>query len=280
MITAASSTQKEVAADKPSTYAACATLSVVFLRRVMPDSSAKPNDAVEVASKLPSPTQAPLDGFDAHAQESHSEQVVDAIEMIGEEKAAGFQPPAHSEISPGMRYLHSSRTIHQLVTDRNRAVGIYLAVASLLLTASSALMNANPRGELMVPIASIQRSCLPLTFAVMAGLAVLVALLLVRTRVGLIYEVAKMNALLGLPIGRVQRIGFLSIFFILQMIISLAGGFSSGLLTVFLLHAAGVPDHAALVGILVGVLISVLLLALYVFTVLYTTSDKRLQKIR
>ena len=36
------------------------------------------------------------------------------------------------EITPGMRYLHSSRTIHQLVTDRNRAVGIYLAVASLL----------------------------------------------------------------------------------------------------------------------------------------------------
>ena len=55
-----------------------------------------------------------------------------------------------------MRYLHSSRTIHQLVTDRNRAVGIYLAVASLLWTASGAVLNAKPTGRLMVPIESIQ----------------------------------------------------------------------------------------------------------------------------
>src|SRR5688500_10002699 len=67
------------------------------------------------------------------------EKRVDAIEMLGEETAAGMATKDLPEISAGMRYLHCSRTIHQLVTDRNRAVGLYLAVASLLWTASSAL---------------------------------------------------------------------------------------------------------------------------------------------
>jgi hypothetical protein len=237
------------------------------------------NDAVEVAAKVPPPAGAGLDGFDAGALESTSEKVVDAIEMLGEEKAAGFRPHGHSEVTPGMRYLHSSRTIHQLVTDRNRAVGIYLAVASLLLTASCALMNANPRGDTIVSIAAIQKWCLPITFAVLAGLAVLIAFLLIRTRVGLIYEVAKMNALLGLPIGRVQRIGVLSIFFILQTIISMAGGCASALLSVFLFHLGDAPSSATWPAILVGFAVTAFLLALYVLTVLYTTSDTRLQKI-
>ena len=47
-----------------------------------------------------------------------------------------------------------------------------------------------------------------------------------------IYEVAKMNALLGLPVGRVQRINPLSIFFIMQAIISVAGGASAALFLV------------------------------------------------
>src|ERR1051325_4915023 len=76
------------------------------------------------------------------------EKKVDEIEMIGEEQAAGSPPPpGQPEVTPGMRYLPSSRTIHQLVTDRNRAVGIYLAVASLLVPASSALLNAKPQGD-------------------------------------------------------------------------------------------------------------------------------------
>jgi hypothetical protein len=237
------------------------------------------NDAAELAAKAPPPVGAGLDGFDAGALESTSEKVVDAIEMLGEEKAAGLRPPGHSEVSPGMRYLHSSRTIHQLVTDRNRAVGIYLAVASLLLTASSALMNAKPPGDTIIPITTIQRWCLPITFAVLAALAVLIALLLIRTRVGLIYEVAKMNALLGLPIGRVQRIGVLSIFFILQAIISLAGGCASALLSVFLFHLGEAPSGASWPAILVGFAVTALLLALYVITVLHTTSDKRLQQV-
>ncbi len=63
----------------------------------------------------------------------------------------------------------------------------------------------------MVPIHEIRRWCLPITFAVLTVLSVFMGLLLIRTRVGLIYEVAKMNALLGLPIGRVQRLSPMSI---------------------------------------------------------------------
>jgi hypothetical protein len=244
-----------------------------------PQQSPTINDAAELAAKVPAPAGAGLDGFDAHALESTSEKVVDAIEMLGEEKAAGFRAAGHPEITPGMRYLHSSRTIHQLVTDRNRAVGIYLAVASLLLTASSALMNASPRGDTMIPITTIQRWCLPITFAVLTGLAVLIAFLLIRTRVGLIYEVAKMNALLGLPIGRVQRVGVLSIFFILQAIVSLGGGCASAILSVFLFYLGNPQTDATIPSVLIGFAVAALLMILYVVTVLYTTSDNRLEKI-
>src|SRR5207237_7902407 len=95
------------------------------------------------------------------------EKKIDEIEMLGEEQAAGLPPPGgHSEVTAGMRYLHCSRTIHQLVTDRNRAVGIYLAVASLLWTASSALLNIRPDyvPHLIVAIQVILRWCLPATF--------------------------------------------------------------------------------------------------------------------
>jgi hypothetical protein len=51
-----------------------------------------------------------------------------------------------------MRYLHISRTIHQLVTDRNRVVGLYLAVPSLLYTASWAVLNAKPGVQLIAPM--------------------------------------------------------------------------------------------------------------------------------
>ena len=66
-------------------------------------------------------------------------------------------------------------------------------------------------------------------------LALFIGLLLVRTRVGLIYEVAKMNVLLGLPHGRVQRINVLSIFFLMHLLISTAGGLSAAL---FAFHVA------------------------------------------
>lgn len=206
-----------------------------------------------------------------------TERRLDEIEMIGEEQAANLPPPGQSGVTPGMRYLHSSRTIHQLVTDRNRAVGIYLAVASLLYTASTALLNAKPApgSDLLVPIELLQRWCLPVTFGVLTVLALFVGLLLVRTRVGLIYEVAKMNVLLGLPSGRVQRLNVLSIFFLMHLLISTAGGLSAALFAFHLLYR--VSDQAPLYSVLIGVGVGVLLVVLYVGMVWYTTTDKKLQ---
>ena len=107
------------------------------------------------------------------------------------------------------------------------------------------------------------------------------ALLLIRTRVGMIYEVAKMNALLGLPLGRVSHLNPLSIFFILQFIISLAGGFTSAMLTIFLLRLG---DRASMepigVGIVVGLVVTAGLVALYAITVTATTSDEKLSKLK
>lgn len=219
------------------------------------------------------------DGFDIKGGEGYSEKVVDAIEMIGEEQAAGMTPHL-SQVTAGMRYLHCSRTIHQLVTDRNRAVGIYLAVASLLVTACSALLNAEPSAHAIIPIETIQRWCLPVTFGILTVLAVLIAFLLIRTRVGLIYEAAKMNALLGLPLGRVQRNSPLSIFFILQAIVSLAGGTAAALFSLWMIYLQS-PDagHAAWLAIGIGAAVAALLMLLYVATVNVTTSDDRLQKV-
>jgi hypothetical protein len=245
------------------------------------ETSQPPKEIQDINAQLPDAGKGTIDSFSVKEGEGFSEELVDAIEMIGEEKAAGFEPPRHSAISPGMRYLHSSRTIHQLVTDRNRAVGIYLAVASLLLTASGAILNANPQGELMVPTQEIQGWCFPVTFATLTVLAVFMGFLLIRTRVGLIYEVAKMNALLGLPIGRVQRLSPLSIHFILQLIISLGGGASAGLFTVFMVRLAH-PEAISMavwLGVLVGMLVVAGLIGLYVVTVSYTTADHRLQSI-
>jgi hypothetical protein len=206
-----------------------------------------------------------------------TEKRLDAIEMIGEEEAAGWHAPAHSEVSAGMRYLHSSRTIHQLVTDRNRAVGIYLAVASLLWTASGAILNAKPGVALMVPIETIQFWALPVTFAILSALAVFTGFLLIRTRIGLIYEVAKMNVLLGLPIGRVKRLGFLSIFFIMHLVVSLAGGGSALLFTYFLLYAGPGSETRTLgIALAAGIGTTAFLIVLYVVTVLYTTADRKL----
>ena len=170
----------------------------------------------DIARQLPPTKATGADGFHAKELLDETEKKIDEIEMIGEEVAAGFRPPEASQISPGMRYLHISRTIHQLVTDRNRAVGIS-AVAGLLWTASAAVMNAHEDPAYIIPLSVIKRWCMPFTFAVLTVLAVFMAFLLIRTRIGLIYEVAKMNVLLGLPLGRVKAIQPLSIFFIMQV---------------------------------------------------------------
>lgn len=240
-----------------------------------------PKDLEELAKQLSQAHQGTADSFDVKGEGAgYSEKLVDAIEMIGEEKAAQLPPPGLSEVTAGMRYLHCSRTIHQLVTDRNRAVGIFLGVASLLLTASSIIFNAKPAGDLIIPLDKIQKWCLPITFGTLAVLALFIAFLLIRTRIGLIYEVAKMNALLGLPVGRVQRIAPLSIFFIMQAIISLAGGACGGVFSLFMMYLENPEaEHVALPAILIGVAIAAGLMALYVITVNYTTADQRLQTV-
>jgi hypothetical protein len=229
------------------------------------------------AAQLPPPSQLHTDCLSASAAaEEATERRVDEIEMIGEEQAAHLPPPGQSGVTAGMRYLHSSRTIHQLVTDRNRAVGIYLAVASLLYTASTALLNARPSAPLFVPIEELQRWCLPVTFATLTVLALFAGLLLIRTRVGLIYEVAKMNALLGLPSGRVQRINPFSIFFLMHLLISAAGGLSGALFALQMFYGGG-REGALGYAVLIGCGITLLLVLLYVGMVVYTTSDKKLQ---
>lgn len=236
-----------------------------------------PPDIRRIQAELPDAKAGTFESFDVKEGEGQSEQLVDAIEMIGEEQAAGLTTP--SPITPGMRFLHSSRTIHQLVTDRNRAVGIFLAVASLLLTASGAIFNAKPESKLIIPFEEIQRWCLPIAFATLMILAVFMAFLLTRTRVGLIYEVAKMNALLGLPIGRVQRNNPLSIHFILQLVICSAGGGSAAFFAIYMIrldeHAS--PHAAAWIGAVCGLIVTVALLALDMITVNVTTADHRLQ---
>ena len=88
-----------------------------------------------------------------------------------------------------------------------------------------------------------------------------------------------MNALLGLPIGRVQRIGYISIHTILQLLISMAGGGAAALFSIFMIRLEW-PNAiytAAALGALIGLLVTAGLMVLYVATVLYTTSDERLQ---
>lgn len=208
-----------------------------------------------------------------------SDRLVDEIEMIGEERAAGM-PVGRTDaghVTPAMRYLHCSRTIHQLVTDRNRAVGIYLAVASLLWTASTALLNVKEHVVLPVPLKTLQYWCVPVTLGACTLLAVFTAFLLIRTRIGLIYEVAKMNALLGLPIGRVQRINALSLFFIMHLMVCVAGGGCAALfgyhLFLILTPEFGQPMLASL---LLGLVVTAALVAVYIFTVMVTTADEKL----
>jgi hypothetical protein len=140
-------------------------------------------------------------------------------------------------------------------------------------------LNARPTARLLVPIEALQRACLPVTFGALAVLALFVGFLLIRTRIGLIYEVAKMNVLLGLPIGRVQRVNLLSIFFIMHSLISLAGGCSATLLAYHLLNDGGPgPDARAWAfAAAIGAALTLVLLLLYVGTVLYTTADHKLR---
>lgn len=245
--------------------------------------SSNPSSLARITDLVPPARETQTDGLGRdNLLDEPIEKRCDLIEMIGEEEAAGWQPTGQSQVGPAMRYLHYSRTIHQLISDRNRAVGIYLAVASLLWTASVWILNAHPSVPLIVPIGTIQRWCLPATFFILAVLAVFISFLLIRTRVGLIYEVAKMNSLLGLPVGRVQQINWLGIFFIQHSLVALAGGCSGACFAYYLLVHAGMEHSAGTitVAILIGVAITVALKLLYVGTVLYTTSEAKLRGLK
>src|ERR1700733_7083556 len=129
--------------------------------------SAPRSEMEDVVREVPPPTPADTSGLDAKELLEETEKKIDQIEMIGEEVAGGFRPAGASQISPALRYLHISRTIHQLVTDRNRAVGIFLAVAGLLWTATAAVMNAPPDDAYIIPLSTVKRWSQPFTFGVM-----------------------------------------------------------------------------------------------------------------
>ncbi|WZO96451.1 hypothetical protein EP7_003444 [Isosphaeraceae bacterium EP7] len=225
-----------------------------------------------------------------------------SLEMAGEEAAAGWKPASHPTLSPEVRYLHVSRTIHQLITDRNRTVGIFLLVASISFGASTALLNVKADVVPIVPLKTIQFWCLPLTLGTLAVIGAFMALILIRTRIGLIYEAAKMNALLGLPNVRVKRVNPLSIFFLMHALVVVLGGASAGLTAMMLwmlrrpaasfqpiphgpsLPIApgnpGVSGSELAVGCLVGLAYLGLFMASYYVTILKATTDTKLDAAR
>ena len=77
------------------------------------------------------------------------------------------------------------------------------ALAAAGVASAQETPDGSEEGRLIVPLSAIQYWCLPVTFGTLAVIGAFVMLILARTRVGLIYEVSKMNALLGLPSDRV-----------------------------------------------------------------------------
>ena len=203
------------------------------------------------------------------------------IEMAGEEVVAGWKPAAHTPLAPEVRFLHSSRTIHQLVTDRNRSVGIFLLVASVLINASAGLLKLDgpTAADGIIPMASIRYWCLPVTFGTLAVLGVFTSLLLIRTRIGLIYEVAKMHALLGLPPGRVEKVNPLSIFYLMHLMVAVLGGASAGFTAGMLTRAYSGPGSVG-IGLVVGAVYIVAFQAIYYATILRATTETKLEKAR
>ena len=245
---------------------------------------------------MPEPTappDAPLPSAAADALREHAEgfkidptdddsvdATLAAIEMAGEEVAAGWKPAPHRPLAPEVRFLHSSRTIHQLITDRNRSVGIFLLVASVLINASAGLLkvDGSTPADAIIPMHAIRYWCLPVTFATLAVLGVFTSLLLIRTRIGLIYEVAKMNVLLGLPSKRVERVNPLSIFYLMHLMVAVLGGASAGFTWGMLrLPRVGSTAEAAWPGVIVGVIYVLAFQALYYITILRSTTETKLQ---
>lgn len=232
-----------------------------------------------------SPPEAPGEHFEGLSVDVGGDEELDrklaAIEMAGEEAAAGFRPGPHAPLAPEVRYLHASRTIHQLVTDRNRSVGIFLGVASLLFAASTALLNVAPTVVPILPLKAIQYWCLPVTFGALAVIGGFISLLLIRARIGLIYEVTKLNTLLGLPTKRVERVNPLSIFYLMHLLVVVLGGASAGFTAGMLLFDSEAESSQAIRWGLVSALGYVALFqATYYLTILRATSTTKLQNAR
>ena len=150
----------------------------------------------------------------------------------------------------------------------------------MLINASSGLLKADgpDPGDGIMPMAAIRYWCLPVTFGTLAVLGVFTSLLLIRTRIGLIYEVAKMNALLGLPPGRVERVNPLSIFYLMHLMVAVLGGASAGFTAGML--AARPPRRRSGSASVVGVVYVLAFQALYYITILRATTDAKLQAAR
>ena len=246
-----------------------------------PSAAAKAEVAAEIKPLDPS-LQDHADGLKVEIEEESAvDEKLARIEMAGEEVAAGWKPQAHRPLSPEVRYLHCSRTIHQLITDRNRSVGIFLLVASVLINASTGLLKTDPPFDPIVPMQTIRYWCLPVTFGVLAVLGIFTSLLLIRTRIGLIYEVTKMNVLLGLPSQRVERVNPLSIFYLMHLMTATLGGASAGL-TIGMIQRPHVdnPTSAVALGVIVGVLYALLFQAFYYITILRATTETKLASAR
>jgi hypothetical protein len=244
---------------------------------------------MSTAPATPTPTP-PRDGkipehTDGVSIDVSGEEEVDRrlaeIEMAGEEAAIGFEPTTLNRLSPDVRYLHFSRTIHQLVTDRNRSVGIFLFVASVLFGASTALLNVRDGVVPILPLEAIQYWCLPVTFGTLAIIGLFVSLILIRSRIGLIYEVTKMNVLLGLPTVRVDRINPLSIFYLMHLLVALLGGASAGFTAGMLDYGfRGATRGAVTLGLIVGLGYVGCLKVTYYLTILRATSETKLSGVK
>lgn len=251
----------------------------------MNETRTEPTDGTSQGGSDPVLTPYPIehrDGFsDELAGDSTVDARLDAIEMAGEEVAVGWKPSKVPPLAPEVRYLHISRTINQLITDRNRSVGIFLGVASLLFAASTALLNASKDVVPIVPIAAIQYWCLPATFGTLAVIAAYISLLLIRARIGLIYEVTKMNVLLGLDSKRVERVNPLSIFYLMHLLVVTLGAISAGLTVGMMLHHYRFVTLVAQgCGVATTVSFLAFFQAVYYLTILRHTSEAKLSTVK
>ena len=124
-------------------------------------------------------------------------------------------------------------------------------------------------------------------------------LILVRTRIGLIYEVAKLNARLGLSAERVKPINLLSIFFLKFLMAAPLGAPRPGMTVAMVVSGVGLyskqpadedipaaepsndPSLVLLVGGVVGVAYLLAFLLLYKSGVIvHATTESKLQGAR